>query len=213
MAKPSREQLLEKYEGEEFPIQVIGRHLDVTEAMKNYALDKLKKARRFGGRIIEAMVVMDIQKFVHMVDFILNVNNTRVKVSGRSSNMYASVDEAIFHLESKLRRYMGRLHMHNAKGLSTIEMSVNVVKQPDLVVDQINDEIEEENLRQLEVELKPHQVISEEKMLLKILNKEEAIMKMELAQDHFLVYRSEEDRKLKVMFRREDGNFGIIAVE
>jgi putative sigma-54 modulation protein len=36
---------------------------------------------------------------------------------------------------------------------------------------------------------------------------------MELSEDLFMVYRSEEDRKLKVIYRRNDGNYGIIEPE
>ena len=42
---------------------------------------------------------------------------------------------------------------------------------------------------------------------------EEAIMKMELSEDNFLIFRSEEDTKLKVIYRRSDGNFGVIELE
>lgn len=212
MAKPTKEEILQKYEGEEYPIQIIGRHIDISAPMKSYAEEKLKKSRRFGGRIIEAMIVMDIQKLVHTVDFILNINNSRVKVTGRSSNMYAAVDEAIFHLESKLRRYTKRLHMHRALPAKEIEMNVNIIQNIPLIED-INDEIEEEQLREAEEELKHHVVVSREIIPLKTLNQEEAIMKMELGQEHFLLYRSEEDKKLKVLYRREDGNFGIMEPE
>lgn len=50
-------------------------------------------------------------------------------------------------------------------------------------------------------------------MHLKELTREEALMKMELSRDAFLVYRSEEDRRLKVLYRRKDGNYGIIEPE
>ena len=56
-------------------------------------------------------------------------------------------------------------------------------------------------------------VIGMETRVLKILTTEEAMMKMDLSGDKFLVYRGEEDRKLKVIYRRDDGNYGIIQTE
>ncbi|MCH9627339.1 MAG: Ribosome hibernation promotion factor [Chlamydiales bacterium] len=212
MPEKTKAEVKEKFADKEYPIHVIGRHVDITEPMKSYAIDKLVKIERFGGRVIETTVIMDIQKLVHSVDFLVNMNNTMVKVTGRSENMYTSVDQAIARLESKLRRYMKRLNEHHAKGLAEVDLNVNVIERITLL-DEVNDQIEEENLHQVEDELRPHQIVSKEKQRLKTLNQEEAIMKMELTEVPFLVYRGEEDRKLKVIHRRDDGNYGVIEAE
>jgi putative sigma-54 modulation protein len=208
----TKAEIKEKFAHKKYPIHIIGRHVDITDPMKSYAIDKLTKVERFGGRVIEATVIMDIQKLMHAVDFLINVNNSIIKVTGRSENMYVSVDRAIARLESKLRRYVQRLHEHNAKGLAEIDVNVNIIERITPLED-INDQIEEENLRQVEDELHPHQVVSREVRHLKTLNQEEAIMKMELSEESFLVYRGEEDQKLKVIYRREDENYGVIEAE
>lgn len=202
----------EKFADTEFPIHVVGRHIDITDAMKSYAVDKLTRTERFGGRFREATITMDIQKLIHMVDFILDVNNTKIKVKGRTHDMYSAIDQAISHLEAKLRRYHKRLHNHHAKGVSAIEMNVNVIQNIENL-DDINDQIEEKNLKHVEAELKPHPIVSRETRPLKTLTQDEAIMKMELSGDFFKVYRSEEDQKLKVIYRRNDENYGIMEVE
>ena len=58
-----------------------------------------------------------------------------------------------------------------------------------------------------------HKIISREKHPLKTLTDGEALMKMDLSGDHFLIYRSEESQRLKVMYRRDDGDFGVIEAE
>ena len=50
-------------------------------------------------------------------------------------------------------------------------------------------------------------------MAMKMLTQEEAIMKLELAGEHFLIYKGEEDQKLKVIYKRDDNNLGIVEVE
>jgi putative sigma-54 modulation protein len=213
MPEKTKAEIKEKFAQFEYPIHVIGRNVAITEPMKAYAVDKLRKVERFGGHVLEATIIMDVQKLMHSVDFIIDVNNTKIKVSGRSENMYASTDQAIAHLEAKLRRYMRRLHEHNAKHLGSIDMNVNVVGRIALI-DDINDQIEEENLNKIEAELTPHKVVSRETKPLPTLNLGEAIMKMELSEDHFMIYQSEEERgKLKVIYRRNDGNYGIIEPE
>jgi putative sigma-54 modulation protein len=212
MVEKTKAKIREKFEHEEYPIQVIGRNVAITEPMKAYAVEKLIKVERFGGRVLDATITMDIQKLMHMVDFIIDVNNTKIKVVGRSENMYASVDQAIAHLEAKLRRYMRRLHEHHAKGLATTDMNVNIVSRIS-AIDDVNDQIEEETLQKVESALRPHPVVSRETRPLKTLTLQEAIMQMELSEDLFMIYRSEEDHKLKVIYRRSDENYGIIELE
>jgi len=212
MVEKTKATIKEKFSGFEYPIHVIGRHVDITDPIKAYAVDKLAKSERFGGHVIDATIIMNIQKLVHSVDFILDVNNHKIKVSGRSENMYTSIDQAVAKLEAKLRRYTGRLREHHSKPISAIEMNVNVigVVSP---TDEVNDQIEEENLRQIEKELRPHQIVSRKKRMLKTLDRETALIRMELSEDNFLIYKCEEDQKLKVLYRRDDENYGIIELE
>lgn len=212
MAEKTKSEIKERFADKEYPIHVIGRHVDITEPMKNYAIEKLTKIDRFGERVLEATVIMDTQKLMHTVDFLININNTMIKVTGRSENMYASVDLAIARLEAKLRRYMKRLHEHHAKKLADIDVNINVIERITPLED-INDQIEEENLKQIEEELRPHKIVSREKQKIKFLNQEEAIMQMELSEAPFQIYRGEEDQKLKVIYRRDDGNYGVIEAE
>ena len=56
-------------------------------------------------------------------------------------------------------------------------------------------------------------VVKKKKRPLKTLTIDEAVMKMELSDDNFKVYRSEEDQALKVIYRRRDGSYGVISPE
>ncbi len=58
--------------------------------------------------------------------------------------------------------------------------------------------------------MQPHTVIKQKTLPLKTLTTEEAVMKMELSGDQFLIYKNEVDHKLKVIYRRKDENYGII---
>lgn len=206
----TKAEIKEKFANEDYPIHIVGRHIEVTEPMKTYAIEKLRKLGRFGERILEATITMDVQKLVHTVDIIVYVNNTKIKVSGSSETMYASLDMAIARLQTKLNRYLDRLHTHHAKPLSEIELDVNVLRSS--YVDELNDEIEEANLQQKEKRFQSHKIVKRDKKIIKMLTQEEAIMKMDLSEDPFLIYKGEEDQKLKVMYRHEDGNYSVIEV-
>lgn len=192
-----------------FNITVTGRNVHVTEPMKDYALEKISKIERFSDRIIDAMVTMDIQKLDHKVDIVLKVNHWIIKSSAVTTQMYASIDEAVHKLERQLQRHKQRIQEHQAKGLKVIDMNVNVIQSPYTDVDEINDEIDAENRRRESNNMQPHRIVARETRALKTLSYEEAMTKMELSQDLFLVFRNEQDQKLKVMYRRSDGHFGV----
>jgi putative sigma-54 modulation protein len=191
----------------------VGRSVQVTEAMKNYVRDKLSKIDRLHDHIMDIHVYLDIQRLEHVISILVKYEHFQIKVGASSTDMYASIDEAISRLQNKIRRWKGRIQDHNAKKLTVIDMNVNVLHRPYNLLEEINSDIEAEKIQKEKEAYQPPKVIGQEKMPLKILTNEEAIMKMELSGDPFLVFRGEEDRKLKVIFRREDGNYGLIFPE
>ena len=198
---------------EGYKIHVTGRDVLVTEAMKNYAIEKISKIERFSSRIIDVVVTMDIQKLDHRVDIVLKVDHIKIKSQAASTDMYASIDRAVEKIENQLRKYKSRIQEHTAKGLNVIDLKVNVLKRPEEqeLLD-INLDIEEENRQHLVKDYTSHQIVSQETRPLKTLSIDEAVMKIELSADTFLIFRAEEDKKLKVIYRRKDNHFGIIEL-
>jgi putative sigma-54 modulation protein len=195
-----------------YDINVTGRNVLVTEAMKNYAIDKISKIDRFNGRVIDVQVVMDIQRYDHRVDIIMKVANQKIKVSAHTTDMYASIDKAINRLLEQIRKFKEKTKDHHTLAHAEVAMNVNIYSTLDDILD-LNEEIEAENRRVLETRLTPHEIVKSETRPLKTLTVGEAIVKMELSADGFMIFRCEEDQKLKVIYKRDDGNFGIIEPE
>lgn len=197
-----------------YTIHVTGRNVMVTDAMKDYAIEKVSKIERFSNRIIDVQITMDIQKVEHRVDITMKVGHTLIRSHAGGEDMYACIDKAVDKLESQLRRYKTKLQDHHARPLEMVDMRVNVYRAPkELEVDEVNDAIEEETARRLEEEFKPHEIVAEETMPLKQLTVDEAIMKMDLSGDWFLLFRNEADHKLNLIYRRNDGNYGLVHPE
>lgn len=190
-----------------FPLHIVGRHGELTEAMKQYAVEKLKKIERFGGRVIDAHIIVDRQKFWHSVEYVLLIDRTKVRVEASDADYYAAVDAASAKLCHKIDRYHERLTAHHNRPLKEIELSQSLIRSSNL--SEINDAIEEQTLREQEAALKPGEVVHRERGSLKTLTQEEAIMRMELSEEPCLVFRSEEDQKLKILARRFDGNYDL----
>lgn len=196
-----------------YRIDILGRNVYVTEAMKNYAFEKLSKIDRFHNHVLDMHVTLDIQKVEHTVTIVLHFSHTKIKVSASSTDMYASIDKAVDKLQAQLRRWKGKIQDHHKKAVSVVDLEVNVLGRPYNPIDEINEAIESENQRKEVEEYRPPKVIGTDRRPLKLLTTDEAIMKMELSGDAFLLFRGEEDRRLKVIYRRSDGNYGILVPE
>jgi putative sigma-54 modulation protein len=92
-------------------------------------------------------------------------------------------------------------------------MQVNVLQRPYDELEDINDDIEQKTEELSSAQLKPPKIIGTDTLPLKVLTADEAVMKMELSDDYFMVFRAEEDQKLKVIYRRADGHYGLIQTE
>ena len=200
-------------EAQGYRINIVGRNVFVTEPMKNYAMEKISKIDRFHNHVFGVHVTMDIQKLEHSVVIILNFSHFKIKVSAASTDMYVSIDKAVDKLQAQLRRWKGKIQDHHKKGVSVVDMTVNVLRRPYNDLEEINAAIETVNLQKEIDEYYPPKVIGNDTRPLKMLTMDEAVMKMELSGDQFMLFRGEEDQKLKVIYRRNDGNYGIILPE
>jgi len=209
----SRKSKAAEFIDESYKIDIIGRNVLVTEAMKDYALEKISKIEKFTQRIIDVSVTMEVQKMEHRCDVMIQVDHIKIKAHASTDNMYASIDKAIHKIEAQLLRYKSRIQDHQAKPIEVIDINVNVLRAPEIELLEVNEEIEEENERRTVQRYHPHEIIQKERMSLKFLTNEEAIMKMELSGDSFLIFRGEMDRKIKVIYRRKDNQFAIIEPE
>ncbi|MCE2983371.1 MAG: ribosome-associated translation inhibitor RaiA, partial [Parachlamydia sp.] len=191
-----------------YNISVTGRHVQVTDSMKDYAIEKVSKIERFMNRIIDVNIIMDIQKLDHRAEIILKAGHTKITSQAVTQDMYASIDRAVAKLEAQIRRYKSKIQDHHAKSRAIVDMNVNVHKRPE--EEEWEGEGEEAFAPEPSLNGQPHAIVLQETLPLKTLTLDEAFMKMELSKDTFLIYRNEEDQKLKVIYRRNDGNYGVI---
>lgn len=212
----SRKSKAAEFIDEAYNISVTGRHVVVTDAMKDYAIEKISKIERFSNRIIDVVLTMDVQKLDQRVDIVLKVNNIKIKSQAVSDNMYTSIDRAVQKIESQLLKYKNKLQDHQNKPSLDTEMNVNVLRSAsNQELLELNDEIESETKRRLMDKYIPHKIVSKATRSLKNLTDGEAMMKLDLSDDPFLIYRCEEspNREIKIMYRRKDGDYGVITPE
>lgn len=207
MAKPNPSDI------QGYNISVIGKHFQITDAIHNYVFEKLGKIEHFADHIIDMIVTLDAQKLEHSCTIMMNFNHFHIKVASSTDNMYSAIDKATDRLSKLIRRYKTKLQSTRKKHLSTVDIHVNVIKPLEDDLSAINDDIVAENAEEDEVRYKLHEVVAKETIPLKTFTQGEAVMKMELSDDPFLIYRGEEDQKIKVIYRREDKNYALVQVQ
>ncbi len=201
------------FAGQPYNVSVVGKHFQITDAIRNYVFEKISKVERLTDSIIDVIVTLDSQKLEQSCTILMNFIYFHIKVSGHTDNMYSAIDKASDRAVHLVRKYKDKLKSHRFKDRTTVDIHVNVIKplQDDLKA--INDDIEAENAVKENEKYQLHQIVAKEMMPLRTLTQDEAIMKMEITDAHFLIYRSEEDQKLKVIYRRDDRNYGLVQVQ
>lgn len=201
-----------KFEGEGYVLSVTSKNVALTAPIENYILKKIAKVDRIANHILDIEVMVEVQKMTYIVSIQMKFLHFKIKVQAMTEDMYSSIDKASERLYKLINKYKTKLQHHRVKESPNAPMLVRVL-EPVSDVDDINDQIEEENLKEEEKLYQIHEVVAEDTIPLRMLNRDEAVMRFELSGDNFLIYRSEEDRKLKVMFRRKDAKIGMIQVE
>lgn len=193
-----------------YNIYIVSRNFQLTESMRQHVWDKLSKIERFHNHIMDVHVTLEILKVEHVCIITCHFNHLKVKVEASSTDMYASIDKAMQKLQRLFRKWKGKIQDYHKKPLKMVDMSVNVYHHPPRdETEEVNEAIEEENLKRWT----PHKVIATDSQILKQLTTEQAIMKMELSRDNFMLFRDEADQKMKLIYRREDEHYGVIQAE
>jgi ribosome hibernation promoting factor len=191
------------------PIRVTGRHVSVTEAMKEYCRRKVATLHLDYPKIIEVRVILDVQKYRHQAEVILHCSN-HITIEARSecNDMYASIDQVVDRVGRQMRKCKTRLmrnHRPRRQTLRQIE-DHRIVRW-----DWIDAAAEFSGNGEAPVEEKAVQeILHREKQRVKPMSPDEAVLQMELSTKQFLVFLNSQTDKVNVLYRRKKGDFGLI---
>jgi ribosome hibernation promoting factor len=104
-------------------VEITGRQLEVTPALRAYVLDKVSKADKYVARSFGARVILEVDNLTHVAEVILNVKGAQITAKADAEEMYAAIDKAMDKVEHQLRRYKEKL-AHHKGGASLAEEAV-----------------------------------------------------------------------------------------
>ncbi|MCK6526263.1 ribosome-associated translation inhibitor RaiA [Myxococcota bacterium] len=96
-------------------VTVTFRNAEPTEALKQYASQKLLKLKKVLIKPEEAHVIYSVEKFRHHVELIVSANGERFVCNEESKDMYEAVDLALGRIEVQLRRYKERVRQRKGE--------------------------------------------------------------------------------------------------
>lgn len=96
-------------------IRISGRHIEVTQALKNYVRKKVENFEKYLNNIIDAHVILAVEKYRQSAE--VSVFGKRLKITEKSedTNMYAAIDKVTLRIEKALRRHKDKIKNHRKK--------------------------------------------------------------------------------------------------
>lgn len=168
-------------------IIVTGRHLEVTPALRNYAEKKIKRFDRYLANISEAIVTLSVEKYRHKVEVLLKVNGVLIQAESITGEVYSSIDEVAEKLGRQIKKYKEKLVSHRKTEGRTGILGPETG-----------------------VPAEEGKIIKNKRFELKPMSPDEAAMQMDLLDKNFFVFTNDNSGNINVIYRRRDGNFGLI---
>ena len=186
-------------------ITVTGRHIEVTEAIREFATKKIQGIHLDYPRIVEARLVVDVQKERQTADIVLFcTDHITIQASSTAADLYAAIDESIAKIMRRMRKHKTRLmktkRPHRNESIRKLDEKVYV--EDVLDIEMADDAAEDP---------KPVR-ITREGYELKTLFKEDAILELEVSGKPFLLYRNARRNVLQIVYRLMPGEYSIIEL-
>ncbi|MCD1147253.1 ribosome-associated translation inhibitor RaiA [Peptoniphilus sp. KCTC 25270] len=176
-------------------LEFVGKNIDITEALKNQAEKKFSKLDKYFSEEIEGKVTFQTVKGQHKTEVTVFLPGNIMRAEEATHDMYASMDLAVSALERQIRKYKTRLKKRY-KNNETIRFDNFEQSVP---------EDEEDTQGQI--------VTKRKSFHLSPMDEKEAVLQMELLNHNFFIYLDRDTDNTNVLYRRKDGNYGLIEIE
>ena len=145
-----------------------------------------------GGKTGDISAVLKVEKGHHIVEVTVPINGMLLRGEESTNDMYTSIDLVVDKIEKQIEKYKTKISRKLRTGTFRGELVPNVVAAED----------DEE-----------FTLVRTKRFAVKPMAAEEAIMQMNLIHHDFFVFMNSDSEEVNVIYRRKDGNFGLIEPE
>jgi len=169
------------------PITITGRHMEVSEALRDHTVEKMNHACRLLDKISSAHITFSVEKYRHIIEVIIQVHGQTLRGKEETGDMYASVDQVMDKIEAQAKRLKEKIKARKR-----------------------HDEREEAAFEEEELSASGPRVIESGAFAPKPLNIDDAVEELQGSPSLFFVFRNSRTNEVNVLYKRDDGNFGLI---
>jgi putative sigma-54 modulation protein len=186
------------------------RHMEPTDALKSYAKERMERVRKYLPDPIACHVVLSTERHNHRIDVNFQLHNG-LSIAGHETteNMYSSIDLCIAKIERQVRKYKGKL-----EGMRARPHDVTPLPWSHSIIDEAFQELNGNGHaapKQAEAPAQPSfTIVKTEKFHAQPMSVSDAIVQLNLLHEPFLVFRHDTDGRVAVVYKREDGSYGLI---
>ncbi len=170
-------------------VTVTFRHVDSSEPLKNYAIEKTDRLSRFLSEPVEVHWVLEVQKITHSAAATVVAGGVKIKAHEETEDLYSAIDASVDKLEKQLKKHKEKMKSHKGGREEVPAPEVTTEDEP------------------LNVSPK---VVETENVFVKPMSVEEASMQLDVSEKDFLVFTNARTNSVNVLYRRGDGNYGLI---
>ncbi len=179
---------------------VKGRNIDITDALREYAVEKMSKMTKYFDQIMKIEIEFMVEKNPSIsnpktVEVTVFTKGPVIRAKESSTDMYASIDLVADKLERQVKKYKGKLQAHSLRNNGAIRENVA--------------EMESNNKDDKETAGKP-KIVKIKQFTMKPMSPIEASLQMELIGHDFYVFNNAETDEVNVVYRRKDNDYGLI---
>ncbi|HEY5562927.1 MAG TPA: ribosome-associated translation inhibitor RaiA [Clostridiaceae bacterium] len=176
-------------------IILTGKNIEITEALRNTVNKKLSKMDKYFTPNIVAHATLSVQKSRRIFEVTIPFNGVVLRGEEANEDMYASIDLVCDILERQIIKQKTKLERRNFSDSLRFQAFEN-----------------ENNVAEAE-ETEEAKIVKTKRFAIKPMSPEEAVLQMELVSHNFFVFLSAESEEVNVVYKRKDGNYGLIEPE
>ena len=174
-------------------ITLRGKNIEITEAIEEKVSEKLSKLDKYFivSENVEAKVLVRTYPYGQKIEVTIPTEYVLLRAEVVDQDLYNAIDLVIDKLEGQIRKYKTRLNRKSKDNKLAFNLAFFVP-----LVDDVDDVL-----------------VKTKTITPKPMDMEEAIMQMELIGHSFFVYRDTETDAISIVYRRNDGDYGLIETE